>query len=614
MSKNKPLTITAITLLIESIILGFYNVPLSSAFAPTATANPSLIYWPPTAVWNQGGYTTVSRGWINAKSMAWSPSGKYMLIYGRVYEPQPYGMPTDEWKVLIVDMESSTLVYNFSLSTWQLTWESIIQFAFSPDETKIFYATVPNNIGWLPQIFSVNLDGTGSTFVTYMNSTSVNSMRKPFLIDVTSNGFLIYASCETTYNVTSGQYNYTSYIWKYNLTTSEKSLVLQLEGMDKLITSLKVSPLNDKIAYAVGSEVWIVDINGAEPPISIASTSEGKIATYVDWASNGTMLTYSETNGTITDWGVSTNWDSWSGNMTAVNLDGSNKHNILSEGYGLVWSPINNSLAAYVKVPYSGAMEGYPYLIDFNMPITPHPDSDGDGLSDSSEIQNFLNPLDPTDIYEDYDGDGLTNLEEINYGSYLGNTDFDGDGLSDGVEVKVFKTDPTKADTDGDGVSDGLEAAATGLSAFVSVLPEGWIRMTLQWSNKTMYVSTNSSVLGVVFNSTGMALTINVGGPDGTTGIANITIPIEMISSLSTVQVTLDNQPIDFQITQVGSNAQIYVQYHHSLRELTAHLQGGAGSIGGIDLTGITSYWWLILSVAIVAVAVVIAAIIVRRG
>jgi len=208
----------------------------------------------------------------------------------------------------------------------------------------------------------------------------------------------------------------------------------------------------------------------------------------------------------------------------------------------------------------------------------------------------------------------LTNLEEINYGTYLGNTDCDGDGLSDGVEVKVFNTDPKKADTDGDGVSDGLEAAATGLSAFVSVLPEGWIRMTLQWSNKTMYVSTNSSVLGVVFNSTSMALSVSVGGPDGTAGIANITIPIEMISSLSAVQVTLDNQPIDFQITQVGSNAQIYVQYHHSYHELTAHLSGGGGGIGGVDLTGILGYWWLILSIAIVAVAAVIAAIIVKRG
>ncbi|MBX5328578.1 MAG: hypothetical protein QHH18_07655 [Candidatus Bathyarchaeota archaeon] len=128
-----------------------------------------------------------------------------------------------------------------------------------------------------------------------------------------------------------------------------------------------------------------------------------------------------------------------------------------------------------------------------------------------------------------------------------------------------------------------------------------------------MYVSTNSSVLGVVFNSTSMALSISVGGPDGTTGIANITVPIEIVNSLSDIKVTLDNQPIDFQISQVGKNAQIYVQYHHSFHELTAHLQGGGGGIGGVDLTSILSYWWLMLSVAIVAVAAVMAVIIVKR-
>ncbi|MGB9960345.1 MAG: hypothetical protein ACPLKQ_07500 [Candidatus Bathyarchaeales archaeon] len=577
----------------------------------SGNANPRLLYWPPTYVWRRGDFINIGNGWINAKSIVWSPSGRYLLVYGWVHESRPYGISLDQMKILILDMENNRVAYNFSLDMGSIELENFMSFAFSPDETKIFYLKVPQ-MGGFPQIFSVNLDGTGSTFVTNLNSTPAYSLRKLFAFDVTSNGFLVYSCCENTYNATSGQYNYTSYIWKHNLATNEKSLVLKLEGMDKLITGLKVSPAGDKVAYAVGGEIWVKNINGADPPTKIASASSGKIAAYLSWTSNGTILTYSEIKATIKEWGLEMEWENGISNVTAINQDGSNKRVILSGGQKLAWSPTKSSLAAYVKVPYAGATEGYPYLTDFTLPITPNPDSDGDGLSDSSEIQNLLNPADPTDVNKDYDEDGLTNLEEINYGTLLANPDSDGDGLSDGVEVKVFKTDPKKADTDGDGISDGLEAAATGLNAFLSVLPDGWIRMILEWKNKTMYVSTNSSVLGVVFDSTNMALSVSVGGPDGTAGIANITVPMEMVNSLSAVKVTLDNQPIDFKISQAGSYAQIYVQYHHSYHDLTAHL-GGGGGLGGIDATGILGYWWAILSVAIVAVAAVIALIMIKR-
>jgi hypothetical protein len=549
-----------------------------------------------------GNWINIDRGWINARSMAWSPSGKYLLIYGEIYL---MSISLQGLRVIIVDIDSGNVAYNFSSEASYWGFDRFTQFAFSPDGTKIFFANASSSY-LSSAILAANLDGTGLSKIVDFNVTSMGDVLPQVSIDVTSTGLLVYSFCQRT-----GYANYTSYIWKYNLATGEKSLVLKLNGSDAIITSLKVSPSNDKIAFATCKNICTVNLDGMGS-VNVTNVSGGKIATWVDWTPNGTKLTYSEVAGSVTDWGLNVNFDSWRGNITAVNADGSNKHVILNDGYGLVWSPVGNSVAAYIKMPYMGSMEGYPYLIDFNMPITSNPDSDGDGLSDSVEIQNFLNPLDPTDIYKDYDEDGLTNLEEINYGTYIGNTDCDSDGLSDGVEVKVFKTNPTKADTDGDGVSDGLEAAATGLKAFIYVLPEGWIRMTLEWKNKTMYVSTNSSVLGVVFNSTSMALSISVGGPDGSTGIANITIPIEMVNSLSNVKVTLDNQPIDFQISQVGNNAQIYVQYHHSYHKLTAHLQGGGG-IGGGDFTGILSYWWLILSVVIVAAASVIALIIIKR-
>ena len=59
---------------------------------------------------------------------------------------------------------------------------------------------------------------------------------------------------------------------------------------------------------------------------------------------------------------------------------------------------------------------------------------------------------------EDSDGDGLTNSDEIQRGTDPNNPDTDGDGLKDGEEVLTYLTDPLKPDSDSDGLSDGDEA------------------------------------------------------------------------------------------------------------------------------------------------------------
>lgn len=62
------------------------------------------------------------------------------------------------------------------------------------------------------------------------------------------------------------------------------------------------------------------------------------------------------------------------------------------------------------------------------------------------------------DKLQDTDGDGLTDLDEINnYKTHYLFYDSDGDSLSDGDEVKKYNTNPKNSDTDGDGYSDGDE-------------------------------------------------------------------------------------------------------------------------------------------------------------
>ena len=64
-------------------------------------------------------------------------------------------------------------------------------------------------------------------------------------------------------------------------------------------------------------------------------------------------------------------------------------------------------------------------------------DSDHDGIPDDIEIQNGLNPNDPTDALLDADNDGLTNLEEYRLGTNMRNADTDGDGIPDLIEIRL---------------------------------------------------------------------------------------------------------------------------------------------------------------------------------
>ena len=59
--------------------------------------------------------------------------------------------------------------------------------------------------------------------------------------------------------------------------------------------------------------------------------------------------------------------------------------------------------------------------------------------------------------YHDDDRDGLTNEKEAELGTSMRNSDTDGDGLEDGEEVNNYKSNPLKYSTSGDGISDYIK-------------------------------------------------------------------------------------------------------------------------------------------------------------
>lgn len=69
-------------------------------------------------------------------------------------------------------------------------------------------------------------------------------------------------------------------------------------------------------------------------------------------------------------------------------------------------------------------------------------DGDGDGMDDTWELLNNLDPTDPADALIDSEGDGLLNIGEFRIRTLPQNTDTDGDGWTDGQEV-AFRGDPT---------------------------------------------------------------------------------------------------------------------------------------------------------------------------
>lgn len=146
-------------------------------------------------------------------------------------------------------------------------------------------------------------------------------------------------------------------------------------------------------------------------------------------------------------------------NVTAIWASGNNSMAMTTNRMIKGWGGVTNCTWRVNGLSCAATPGGIGVAVVSLMTSPTNSDTDIDGLLDSWEFLNGLDPLDPADATQDPDNDGLTNTEEFNAGTNPNMPDTDGDGLSDGDEVHTYHTNPLARDTDSDGIHDNSELA-----------------------------------------------------------------------------------------------------------------------------------------------------------
>jgi hypothetical protein len=216
-----------------------------------------------------------------------------------------------------------------------------------------------------------------------------------------------------------------------------------------------------------------------------------------------------------------------------------------------------------------------------------NPDTDGDGMPDGWEVDNGLDPLDPSDAAQDLDEDGLSNRDEYDWETDPNVEDSDNDGFRDGWEVGngYNPTQPGDLDPNGDDDGDGLsnrEEYENGTDPKVS-------------STKRISAFSITSPVTATGTINETAKTIRVTVPYGTalTGMtASITHNGASISPDPAAGRTYANTTVNYWVTaQDGSKQKYMVTVQtgkNSAADITGFsINGANGSISGdtISLT-----------------------------
>lgn len=85
---------------------------------------------------------------------------------------------------------------------------------------------------------------------------------------------------------------------------------------------------------------------------------------------------------------------------------------------------------------------------------------------------------------------------------------------------------------------------------------------------QVFFVSSNSTVSGLVFNSTAKEITFTVSGPENTKGYANIILSKELVPDLSSLRIFFDEIEKPYEVVSVDDLWFVHLSYNHSSHTL----------------------------------------------
>ena len=111
-------------------------------------------------------------------------------------------------------------------------------------------------------------------------------------------------------------------------------------------------------------------------------------------------------------------------------------------------------------------------------------------------------------------------------------------------------------------------------------------------------IDTNSTIKEIAYDSVAKKISLTVEGSMGTLGMCNITIPKELMPADHDIEVYIDDQKTDYQLTEDADNYYVYVEYQHSIRTIRIKF-----------VTNVIWMQWWFWAIAIAGIAVLVGAV-----